>query len=151
MVKKILLGLLGVFLIIQIIPANLPEVMEVNNDDLLLNNSVPENIEWILQSSCYDCHSNETIYPWYSYVAPVSFLVSRDTRKGRKHLNFSEWQSLSKSDKAKALDEIGEEVGEGEMPMKIYPITHPDARLSDEQRKEIIAWAEEFADKLYSD
>ena len=151
MVKKILLGLLGVLLIIQIIPANLPEVMEVNNDDLLLNNSVPENIEWILQSSCYDCHSNETIYPWYSYVAPVSFLVSRDTRKGRKHLNFSEWQSLSKSDKAKALDEIGEEVGEGEMPMKIYPITHPDARLSDEQRKEIIAWAEEFADKLYSD
>ena len=151
MVKKILLGLLGVLLIIQIIPANLPEVMEVNNDDLLLNNSVPENIEWILQSSCYDCHSNETIYPWYSYVAPVSFLVSRDTRKGRKHLNFSEWQSLSKSDKAKALDEIGEEVGEGEMPMKIYPITHPDARLSDEQRKAIIAWAEEFADKLYSD
>ena len=151
MVKKILLGLLGVLLIIQIIPANLPEVMEVNNDDLLLNNSVPENIEWILQSSCYDCHSNETIYPWYSYVAPVSFLVSRDTRKGRKHLNFSEWQSLSKSDKAKALDEIGEEVGEGEMPMKIYPITHPDARLSDEQRKAIVAWAEEFADKLYSE
>ena len=151
MVKKILLGILGISLIIQLIPANLPEVMEVNNDDLLLNNSVPENIEWILQSSCYDCHSNETIYPWYSYVAPASFLVSRDTRKGRKHLNFSEWQSLSKSDKAKALDEIGEEVAEGEMPMKIYPITHPDARLSDEQRKAIIAWAEEFADKLYSD
>ena len=151
MVKKILLGILGISLIIQLIPANLPEVMEVNNDDLLLNNSVPENIEWILQSSCYDCHSNETIYPWYSYVAPASFLVSRDTRKGRKHLNFSEWQSLSKSDKAKALDEIGEEVAEGEMPMKIYPITHPDARLSDEQRTSIVAWAEEFADKLYSE
>lgn len=151
MVKKILLGILGVFLIIQIIPANLPEVKEVNNDDLLLNNSVPENIAGILQKSCYDCHSNETVYPWYSYVAPVSFLVSKDTRKGRKHLNFSEWESLSKSDKAKALDEIGEEVTEGEMPMKIYPITHPDARLSDEQRKAIVAWAEEFADKLYSE
>ena len=151
MVKKILLGILGMFLIIQLIPANLPEVAEVNNDDLLLNNSLPQNIEGVLQNSCYDCHSNETIYPWYSYVAPVSFLVSRDTRKGRKHLNFSEWQSLSKSDKAKALDEIGEEVGEGEMPMKIYPITHPDARLSDEQRKAIVDWAEEFADKLYSE
>jgi hypothetical protein len=151
MAKKVLLGIIGILLIIQLIPANLPEVTEVNNDDLLLNNSIPENIEEVLRTSCYDCHSNETVYPWYSYVAPVSFLVSRDTKKGRRHLNFSEWQSLSKSDKAKALDEIGEEVAEGEMPFKIYPITHPDARLSDEQRKAIVDWAEEFADKLYSE
>lgn len=150
MVKKIGLAFIAVLLIIQLIPANLPEVSENNPDDLLANNSVPENIESILRSSCYDCHSNETVYPWYSYVAPISFLVSKDTRKGRKHLNFSEWQSLSKPDKAEALDELVEEVESGEMPMKIYPVTHPDARLTDEQRQELINWADDLADKLYN-
>ena len=150
MVKKIGLAFIAVLLIIQLIPANLPEVSDNNPDDLLANNSVPENIGSILRSSCYDCHSNETVYPWYSYVAPISFLVSKDTRKGRKHLNFSEWQSLSKPDKAEALDELVEEVESGEMPMKIYPVTHPDARLTDEQRQELINWADDLADKLYN-
>jgi hypothetical protein len=147
--KKTGLALIAVLLIIQLIPANLPEITDNNTDDLLANNSLSQNIEEILRSSCYDCHSNETVYPWYSYVAPVSFLVARDTRKGRKHLNFSEWESLSKPDKAEALDELSEEVEEGEMPMKIYPITHPDARLSDKQREALISWADDFADKLF--
>jgi hypothetical protein len=152
MAKKIGLVIIGILLIIQLIPTNLPEVSTVNADDLLANNSsIPTNIEAMLRSSCYDCHSNETVYPWYSYVAPVSFLVSRDTREGRKHLNFSDWQSLSKPDKAEALDELAEEVEGGDMPMKIYPITHADAKLSDEDRKAIITWAEDFADKLYDE
>ena len=149
MLKKILIGLLVVFLISQFIPANLPEVIEDNPADLIANNEIPKEISNMLRESCYDCHSNETVYPWYSYVSPVKFLISRDTKKGRKHLNFSEWENYSKVDKLEALDDIGEEVEEGEMPMKIYPITHPDAKLSDTNREAMVLWAEEFAESLF--
>ena len=147
--KKILLILLALFLIVQFIPSDLPEVKMDNPNDLMVNNDLPEDIEQLLKSSCYDCHSNETVYPWYSYVAPVSFLISKDTREGRLELNFSNWETLDKIEKAEMLDEIAEEVEEGEMPMKIYPITHPEARLSEDQRQLIVDWAEESAEALF--
>jgi hypothetical protein len=149
MVKKILLGLLAIFIISQFFPANLPEVIQDNPADLLLNNDVPKEIGDMLKTTCYDCHSNETVYPWYSYVSPVKFLVSKDTRKGRKHLNFSEWENYSIEDKLEVLDEISEEVEEGEMPMKIYPIVHPDAKLSDVDREVLISWAEDLAESMF--
>lgn len=149
MLKKILLGLLAIFIISQFFPANLPEVITDNPADLLSNNDVPKDIKKMLRTTCYDCHSNETVYPWYSYVSPVKFLISKDTRDGRKHLNFSEWENYSKADKLEVLDEISEEVGEGEMPMKIYPITHPDAKLSDVDREVLISWAEDFAESMF--
>ncbi len=151
MARKILLGLAGILLVMQLIPAHLPEVKTANPDDLLANNPVPEEIAVILQNTCYDCHSNETQYPWYAYVAPVSFLVANDTREGREHLNFSAWQSLSKADKLEALDDIGEEVAEGEMPLKVYPLMHANARLSDEDRQALVTWAEEFAEKVFEE
>ena len=151
MAKKILLALAGGVIIMQFFPSNLPVTSSDNKDDLLLNNSIPKEIEVMLRASCYDCHSNETVYPWYSYVVPVSFLVSKDTREGRGHLNFSEWQTLSKLDKAEALDNLTEEVESGEMPMKIYPIIHADARLSVVQRQALIDWAEDFAEKLFEE
>jgi hypothetical protein len=149
MLKKILLGLLVIFLISQFFPANLPDVIKNNPADLLTNNDVPNEINNLLRTSCYDCHSNETFYPWYSYVSPVKFLISKDTRDGRKHLNFSEWENYSKADKLEALDDIGEEIEEGEMPMKIYPIMHSDAKLSDADREALVLWAEEFAESFF--
>ena len=149
MLKKILLGLLAIFIISQFYPANLPEVITDNPADLLSNNDVPKEIEQMLRTTCYDCHSNETVYPWYSYVSPVKFLISKDTRDARKHLNFSEWEDYSMEDQLEILDEISEEVGEGEMPMKIYPITHPDAKLSDVDREVLVAWAEDFAESMF--
>lgn len=149
MKKKLLWIALGIFIIIQLIPTDRPEVILDNPNDLLSNNEVPEDIEKILRTSCYDCHSNETHYPWYAYVAPISFLVIRDTEQGRGDLNFSNWEKLDKIEKAEMFDEISEEVGEGEMPMKIYPIAHPSAKLSDKQRNDIVMWAEEAAEKLF--
>ena len=149
MLRKAIIGIIILFVIIQLVPRNLPEVVKDNPDDLLKNNVVPAEIVSMLRASCYDCHSNETVYPWYSYVAPVSWLVKRDTRLGREHLNFSDWQTFEKADMASAYYEIAEEVGDGEMPMKIYPIMHADARLSDEQRKAIVNWAESAAEALY--
>lgn len=147
--KRILLLLLGIVVLIQFIPSNLPDVTFENPNDLLANNDVPENIESLLRASCYDCHSNESVYPWYSYVAPVSYLISKDTREGRHHLNFSEWEKMDSIEKAEALEDIAEEVEEGEMPMKIYPIMHSNARLSDADRNAIADWAEQMGEELF--
>lgn len=148
MLKKILLGLLVIFIISQFFPANLPKVKLENPADLIANNDLSPEISTMLRSTCYDCHSNETIYPWYAYVSPVKFLVSKDTRKGRKHLNFSEWENYSLEDKLEALDDISEEIEEGEMPMKIYPITHPNAKLNDADREVLVKWVDSFAESM---
>lgn len=148
MLRKLFYIVIGLLILIQFVPANLPEVISENPNDLIQNNSFDKEIVTMLKNSCYDCHSNETVYPWYSYVAPVSFLVSRDTREGREELNLSEWNSFSKLDKLSAIDDIAEAIEYGEMPMKIYPITHPDAKLTDTDREQLLEWAENFAELI---
>ena len=89
----------GVLVLIQLYPVQRPEVDSDNPGDLMKNVDVPSNISTILKSTCYDCHSNETIYPWYSNIAPVKWLVYYDINNAREELNFSEWNSLTKMDK----------------------------------------------------
>ncbi len=148
MAKKILLGLVAVLLLVQLVPAHRPPVKGDNPADLLTNNNVPEEVAQILRGACYDCHSNETRYPWYAYVAPVKWLVADHVEEGREHLNFSDWQAMDIGDQLEALDELAEEVEEGEMPLQGYPLTHPEARLSEEQRQLLTDWAGQFADQL---
>ncbi len=149
--KKFLAILAAILILIQFVPASLPETTFNNPDDLLKTTEVPTDVSNMLKASCYDCHSNETVYPWYSYVAPVSFLVSRDTREGRKKLNFSEWNKLSKVKKAKFLDEISDEVNEGEMPMKIYTVIHRGTSLSDKDKETLLTWTDGYAESLFGD
>jgi hypothetical protein len=89
----------------------------------------PETVK-ILSRSCSDCHSNSANWPWYSHVAPVSWLVADDVKEGRQHLNLSEWGRLSKEEADVKLKEICSEVQEGEMPLWIYTLMHKEARLS---------------------
>ncbi len=147
--KLIVLIFILIIIAIQFVPNEMPEVILTNENDLIYNNQLPEPIEIILKESCYDCHSNETKYPWYSYVAPVSWLVVRDTKLGRSELNFSQWESQSKMDKAKYLDNIIDEITDGNMPMPIYTIMHSNAKLSDEKRQQLAAWAEGYAESLF--
>ena len=149
MKKIIWISLVVVIIGIQFIPANRPANSQDLSQDLISNNQIPENIQKILKNACYDCHSEQTEYRWYAYVAPVSFLVARDVKEGREHLNFTQWEKLDKSKKAKALDEMAEEVEEGDMPMPIYLITHPEAKLSDEDKKAFNEWTENFAEQLF--
>ena len=102
----------------------------------------PSEVKTILKNSCYDCHSNQTNWPFYSYIAPVSWLVSRDVNKGRNNLNFSEWNNLSIEKINKIKDEIAEEISEDEMPLPIYVFIHSDASLSNEQKLVIKNWAD---------
>lgn len=142
-----LLGGLSIILLgIQFVPNELPTVETTNSGDIISSGIVNDDIAALLKTSCYSCHSNETVYPWYSYVAPSSWLVAKDVREGREQLNFSTWQDYDMMEKLEKLDDIAIEVGEGTMPMGIYTLMHPSASLDDVQREKIVAWAEDAMD-----
>lgn len=143
---SILGGLALVFVGIQFVPNELPAVEMNNPGDIIQSGIVSQEVSGLLKTSCYSCHSNETIYPWYSYVAPSSWLVAKDVREGREELNFSTWQENDMVKKLGFLDDISSEVGEGRMPMEIYTFMHPSAKLTDEQRELIVTWAEDTMD-----
>jgi hypothetical protein len=146
--KYVLGGVAAILVIIQFIPNQLPETSEDNAGDLIKSGMVSEEVAVIMKAACYDCHSNQTRYPWYSYVAPVSWLVKYDVEEGRKELNFSEWTTAPKRRIIKKLEEIGEMVQEGEMPKPVYTLTHRDARLTDQQRELIIQWAKNASEQV---
>ncbi|MDZ7777836.1 MAG: heme-binding domain-containing protein [Bacteroidales bacterium] len=110
----------------------------------------PKQVKSIFERSCYDCHSNETHWPFYSYIAPVSWLVVKDVNEGREELNFSEWDKYNQEKKAEKAEEIIEEIEEDEMPMKIYLITHPDAKLSKEEKETIREWTKLIAESTHN-
>jgi hypothetical protein len=100
----------------------------------------PADVMAVVEESCYDCHSYETTWPWYAYVAPVSWLVAHDVEEGREHLNFSVWTSYDADERADKLEEIWEEVEEGKMPLGKYVWLHGDAALTDADREVLRAW-----------
>lgn len=101
----------------------------------------PPAVMEVLRRACYDCHSNQTVWPWYSQVAPASWLVHRDVVVGRKHLNFSEWNSLPPEKQKRKRRGTAREVNEGEMPPWFYLPLHRNARLSDADKKILSDWA----------
>lgn len=102
---------------------------------------LPTDAADLVKRSCMDCHSNQTAWPWYSYVAPASWLVERDVRRGRDHMNLSEWQQYSFKQREKLLADIASVVKNGDMPLHQYTLVHREARLSDRQRDRIYQWA----------
>lgn len=130
--KLVLIGvavLAAGFLLIQLVPygrahENPPVVSEPNWDS-------PQTRE-LAQRACFDCHSNETVWPWYSNIAPVSWLVQHDVDEGRQYLNFSDWA------KVREVDEMGEVVSEGEMPPSMFLIMHGEAKLTDAERAALV-------------
>lgn len=112
-----------------------------DNPPVTMDIAAPANVKAILRRSCYDCHSNEVDWPWYSSIAPVSWLVASDVHRGREHFNFSTWDQYTLDEQAHLIDEIGEETDDGEMPLWFYLPLHPEARLSTEDRTTLLAWA----------
>jgi hypothetical protein len=97
--------------------------------------------EAILDRSCNDCHSNKTRWPWYSNVAPASWLVISDVNDARSMMNFSQWGSYDKDKQSRRLRDMCEQVQDGEMPLNIYTPLHPSAKLSAEDKKTLCDWA----------
>ncbi len=139
--KKILIALIIILIGIQFIP------VERTNPPITSDISATDNISTILRTSCYDCHSNETVWPWYSKIAPVSFLIIGDVNEGRKHLNFSEWDKYETDKREKILEEIVEEIEKENMPLPIYTFTHPNSKLDDHRIKLIKDWVKPGSNK----
>jgi len=149
--RIILIILGGAFVIIQVIPSGMPENQPVPGVGLFDLTEVPGETQALLRKACFDCHSQEVNFPWYSHVAPVSWLVARDINFGRENLDFSHWADLGKRDRLKVLGEISEEVENGNMPMPIYIKMHPEADLTPEQREVIINWTDSAAEALFGE
>ncbi len=130
-IKKGALFAFFVFILIQFVPYG----KEHSNPPVL---STPEwdspDTEKLFMRACGDCHSNETKWPWYSKIAPISWLVTYDVMEGREHFNVSMWGIQKKNDG----DEAAEELREGEMPPFVYLLAHPEARLSEDEKKRLI-------------
>jgi hypothetical protein len=104
--------------------------------------NVPVEVRALLERSCQDCHSNRTRYPWYSYVAPVSWLVRRDVTRGRARLNFSDWGQYTFVRRLRFLSEIANQVEDRDMPLPVYTVIHRRARLSDAETQAIFHWTQ---------
>jgi len=115
--------------------------------DLAATNPPPPEITALLRAACYDCHSHETKWPLYARIAPSSWLVAYDVNEGREHFNFSDWP-LEPELVAKKLDRINEVLDYKEMPPKKYTLLHPEARLTEAQRKAIMDWTDAATKKL---
>jgi hypothetical protein len=112
------------------------------NAPLLAGETVPADVRSTIDRACRDCHSEATRYPWYSYVAPVSWLIKRDVRHGREHLNFSKWSEYSVIRRQRCLSEIANQVQDGGMPLAIYTIMHRDAKLSKAEVDALFEWSQ---------
>ncbi len=103
----------------------------------------PEDVKLILKSSCYDCHSDVTRYPWYNSITPVNYWLAGHIKDGKKHFNVSKWEGNSVKRKDHKFEEMIEEVEEGEMPLNSYTWTHGDAKLTEAQVKAVVDWAKQ--------
>ncbi len=132
--KKFIIFLVVVIIGIQFIP------VERTNPPVVSDIDAPSEVKDILRKACYDCHSNETKWVWYTKIAPASFLAVKDVNEGRENLNFSEWGNYtSKTEEIKK--EIWEEVREEKMPLWQYRIFHSEAKLTPEEKNLLRNWA----------
>jgi len=134
--KRIVIAAVGLLIAIQFVP------VDRTNPAVTGDIAAPPEVEQVLKISCYDCHSHETRWPAYSFVAPVSWLIAHDVEEGREHLNFSQWQTLNASAQQHMKVEIWEEVEQGEMPLGIYVFVHSNAKLNPDQKQILQAWSQ---------
>lgn len=145
---KYLLIALGVILVvIQFIhPAR--NQSNDNTNSITTRYAVPEPVMAVLKTSCFDCHSNNTVYPWYANIQPVAWLLADHINDGKRHLNFSEFTKRKIAVQNHKLEEVIEEVKEGEMPLYSYTWIHKDAILTQAQKDLLISWAQTTMDGI---
>ncbi|SFS77398.1 heme-binding domain-containing protein [Lutibacter maritimus] len=137
--KKILLAILAVVVLIQFIRPEKNNSQNYSNDISKVVD-VPTEVQEILKTSCNDCHSNNTVYPWYSEIAPISWYLASHVNEGKEHLNFSEWTVYNENQKSHIIKDIEEELEEQKMPLKSYLIIHKDAKMTEDQYNTLLNW-----------
>ena len=144
-VKRIALALAAVFLLAQFVQPKRTNPPVVASRSLEAHVQVPQDVAPILKRACGDCHSNETVWPWYSHVAPVSWLVTDDVNEGRSHINLQDWEAQENPKEASEhLTLICKEVREKGMPPFSYRLMHSESRLSAQDMDTICSWSQLF-------
>jgi len=128
--KTILYWFLIFIAVIQFVPVDRTNKPVVKRDNFVDIYKTPPKIQILLKNACYDCHSNETVYPKYAYVAPVSWSIKQHVNEGREHLNFSEWRTFNRDLKKNMLESSAADLKQNRMPLPGYIAQHPEARLS---------------------
>lgn len=146
--KEILLTILIVFIAIQFIRPAKNSSNAVPASDMLPNFNVPSNVAHILKTSCYDCHSNNTRYPWYADIQPMGWLLAKHIKEGKEELNFNEFTTYSNRRQLSKLKSIVNSIKDGSMPLSSYTMLHDDAKLSEESKALIIGWTSKTTDSL---
>ncbi|NKI27273.1 heme-binding domain-containing protein [Arenibacter sp. 6A1] len=140
--KKMAWGLLIVFVLIQFYRPSKNIAESDTMDSFMTETNPSKELKIILKQACFDCHSNNTVYPWYNNIAPISFWLDAHIKDGKKHLNFSEWENYSVKKKDHKMEELEEMIREGAMPLKEYTWTHKEAKLTPDQKQAILDWAD---------
>lgn len=141
--RWLLAGFVVVSVGMQFFPAETTNPPEDPTQTIEALTTMPAEIKTTLDNACADCHSNRTRWPWYSKIAPISWMVADDVEHAREHYNLSEWGKLSPSDADHTLDEMCEEVEGGKMPLASYQWMHSEARLTDKQVFALCDWTME--------
>ncbi|MEO6537526.1 MAG: heme-binding domain-containing protein [Ferruginibacter sp.] len=147
--RRLLIALSILLVLAQLYPKdkkNNSSAVSVN--DIGTKYTVPDNIQAILKSSCYDCHSNNTAYPWYSKVQPIAWWLGGHIAEGKKNLNFSEFTIYSLKKQFRKLKEIQEQIEEDEMPLSSYTFIHRYANLTGNQKKLLLNWVSATQDSM---
>lgn len=148
MLKKILLVLIGLFILIQFHrpPLNVTNASQPN--DISQVYPVPGHVQSILNKACNDCHTNNTKYPWYAQVQPVRFWLNRHVKEGKQELNFNDFKTFEPRRQYRKMEEIIKQVEEDEMPLSSYTLVHTDARLTATEKQQLIDWAQGIRDTM---
>ena len=146
--KILAIILFASFVVIQFFRPDFTNPPVIENETIYASADVPENVRRIIERSCADCHSNETVYPWYSHIAPSSWFLDDHIRHGREEMNFSKWNTYDAKRKDHKLDEICEMVESREMPLPSYLWIHWDAKLSEDEIKTLCDWTKQERQKL---
>ncbi|MFC1489667.1 heme-binding domain-containing protein [Candidatus Latescibacterota bacterium] len=140
--KIAILSIIVFTLVIQLIRPERTSTELISQTDISRHVEIPGDVKDLLRVACNDCHSDNTVWPWYSNFSPVSWLIAYDINSGKERLNFSEWGDYSDMQKTSKFVMIDEMVESGKMPILPYKMMHKEARLTDDQRKAISEWAE---------
>lgn len=145
--KSILFVWIAASIVIQFIPTARNQSELVPKADFLLANDVPKSIGKLLKVSCYDCHSNNTAYPWYNKIQPLAWFLENHIKKGKDDLNFSDWDEYSNRRKNSKLESIISQIEDDEMPPFSYTLIHTNAVLSNSEKEALIDYMKHIKDK----
>ncbi len=146
--KKIAFGFLAVFIVIQFIQPVRNKTVGISATDISKLVSIPDSVQFVLKNACYDCHSDNTRYPWYVNIQPVGWLMAKHIKKGKEVLNFSQFGNLSSRKQISKLTGIANSIRDGSMPLVSYKRIHKTARLDSIEKALVISWVQLSKDSL---